>query len=147
MPELDILVKPVPKARPRLGRGGHVFTPRTTELAEDRIRQAWCAGATTGAAYPWFFSPLRLLVTVRVARPAAHFGTGRNAGVVRAAAPLWPAVKPDVDNYVKTVLDALNGVAFRDDSQIVELSVRKVYARDGEAPGWRIGVYPMEDTQ
>ncbi len=40
----------------------------------------------------------------------------------------WPTVKPDVDNYVKAILDALNGVAFKDDSQIVVLYARKIYS-------------------
>ena len=39
-----------------------------------------------------------------------------------------PTKKPDVDNLVKTVSDALNGLAYDDDKQIVELSARKVYA-------------------
>ena len=38
---------------------------------------------------------------------------------------LLPAKKPDIDNIVKAVLDALNEVAYRDDTQVVELQVRK----------------------
>lgn len=41
---------------------------------------------------------------------------------------LLPAKKPDIDNIVKAVLDALNGVAYRDDTQVVELHVRKQYS-------------------
>lgn len=36
--------------------------------------------------------------------------------------------KPDIDNVVKAVLDALNGVAYRDDTQVIELHVRKSYS-------------------
>lgn len=36
--------------------------------------------------------------------------------------------KPDLDNLAKTVLDALNGIAFVDDSQVVDLRLSKVYA-------------------
>jgi Holliday junction resolvase RusA-like endonuclease len=39
-----------------------------------------------------------------------------------------PLTKPDVDNYAKLVLDALNGVTWRDDSQITDLLVRKRYS-------------------
>ena len=39
-----------------------------------------------------------------------------------------PAKKPDIDNIVKSVLDALNQVAYRDDTQVVELHVRKQYS-------------------
>lgn len=39
-----------------------------------------------------------------------------------------PAIKPDIDNYVKAILDALNGVAFRDDKQIISLNAKKLYS-------------------
>ena len=41
---------------------------------------------------------------------------------------LKPLKKPDVDNIVKVVADALNGVAYHDDTQIVSVSAKKVYA-------------------
>jgi len=41
---------------------------------------------------------------------------------------LFPTKKPDCDNIAKAVLDALNGVAYYDDSQIVCLAVRKMYS-------------------
>jgi Holliday junction resolvase RusA-like endonuclease len=40
---------------------------------------------------------------------------------------VWPDVKPDLDNYVKAVKDALNGVVYRDDSQVCVLQAFKVY--------------------
>ena len=39
-----------------------------------------------------------------------------------------PTKKPDVDNIAKAILDSLNGIAYRDDSQIVELNMKKLYA-------------------
>ena len=39
-----------------------------------------------------------------------------------------PAIKPDIDNYVKAILDALNGVAFRGDKQIISLNAKKLYS-------------------
>jgi Holliday junction resolvase RusA-like endonuclease len=38
--------------------------------------------------------------------------------------------KPDLDNIAKTVLDALNGVCYEDDAQVVILSVTKCYSRE-----------------
>lgn len=43
-------------------------------------------------------------------------------------------VKPDLDNLVKAVLDALNALAFNDDSQISEVTMRKVVASGDEQP-------------
>ena len=149
MPEIEVPSPPVPKARPRLGKGGRVFTPRTTELAEDRIRQAWDSQiAGWGPAAPGFYGALDVVLLVRVMRPVGHYrmSRGERLAELLPSAPRWPAVRPDLDNYAKTALDALRGVAFQDDGQIVRLYLAKVYARDGEVPGWRIGVYPMEDT-
>lgn len=41
---------------------------------------------------------------------------------------IYPTVKPDLDNLVKAVLDAINGIVFIDDKQIVDLIVKKRYS-------------------
>ena len=40
-----------------------------------------------------------------------------------------PTKKPDADNIAKAVCDALNGIACKDDSQVVDLTVRKHYSK------------------
>ena len=45
-----------------------------------------------------------------------------------AAGEILPDKKPDIDNIAKAVLDALNEVAYRDDTQVVELQMRKKYS-------------------
>jgi Holliday junction resolvase RusA-like endonuclease len=44
-----------------------------------------------------------------------------------------PVVKPDADNLLKTIADALNGVCYSDDSQIVEVTLNKWYAEEPKA--------------
>ena len=48
--------------------------------------------------------------------------------------------RPDLDNLVKSTKDALNGLAWRDDSQVVELSAGKCYASGNELPGVEIAI-------
>lgn len=55
----------------------------------------------------------------------------------------WPVARPDAENLCKGLLDSWNGVLWDDDSQIVELVIRKVYARDGQ-PGVSVSVEEME---
>ena len=40
---------------------------------------------------------------------------------------ILPMVKPDTDNIAKSILDSLNGIAYKDDKQVVELIVYKFY--------------------
>lgn len=58
-------------------------------------------------------------------RPAGHFGKGRNAGVLKSSAPSHPATRPDATKLLRAVEDALTGVLYRDDAQIVHQVVAK----------------------
>ena len=84
--------------------------------------------ATTGAA-------VALTLTFRFPRPARHYGTGRNADRLRDTAPTFHTIKPDLDKLTRAVLDALTNVIYDDDSQVVELDVRKAWATDDLGPG------------
>ena len=44
----------------------------------------------------------------------------------------WHIKKPDIDNLIKAVLDALNGILWRDDSQISQISAQKIYVKKNE---------------
>jgi Holliday junction resolvase RusA-like endonuclease len=138
MPEIELAGYVVPKPRPRLGKG-RVFTPRTAELAEEMIRKTWIE---TG--WRKLSGPLWVEITVWLPRPRKHFGAGRNADKLKRLAPSWPSVRPDLDNYAKTVFDALRGVAYWDDGQIVTAILQKDYCHNHRVPGWRIGVFTMD---
>lgn len=43
---------------------------------------------------------------------------------------MFPTKKPDIDNIAKSILDALNKLAYRDDTQVVTLHMEKHYAED-----------------
>lgn len=77
--------------------------------------------------------PVDLLVTFSLGRPANHWGTGRNASALKPSAPQYPTVAPDLDKLARAVGDALKGVAYADDAQIVDLTARKRYAYDRAA--------------
>jgi Holliday junction resolvase RusA-like endonuclease len=78
-------------------------------------------------ANPWG-GPLHVGVTFSMPRPKGHYGSGRNADKVKASAPPYPVGRPDLDNLVKAVLDALRGIAWGDDTQVVSLRARKTWA-------------------
>lgn len=75
--------------------------------------------------------PLRLRAVFVFPRPQAHFGTGRNNGRLKPSAPVYCRTRPDVDKLLRAVGDALTGVVFRDDAQLVIVQAEKHY---GEPP-------------
>jgi Holliday junction resolvase RusA-like endonuclease len=72
-------------------------------------------------------------------RPKSHFGTGRNAGTLKASAPTHVDRAPDVDKLVRACLDALTGVVFADDCQVVDLYATKAWTVSGEGVHVRVG--------
>src|SRR3990172_1521410 len=71
--------------------------------------------------------PLRLELVFYRPRPANHYGTGRNQGRVKASAPEYPVGRPDVLKLARGVEDALSGILYMDDAQIVSERLTKLY--------------------
>jgi Holliday junction resolvase RusA-like endonuclease len=77
-----------------------------------------------------------LKVEAVMTRPAGHYNqSGLSAAGRRSP---WPTKVPDVDNLVKLAQDALNRLAFHDDSLIVSVTAFKRWASVGEAPCLKI---------
>ncbi len=84
-------------------------------------------------------NPVGLRITFFLPRPKGDYGTGRNAGQVKASAPLHPAKKPDVDKLVRAILDSLTGIVYHDDAQVIQVAAAKRYSPDGQ-PGAKVTV-------
>ena len=74
-------------------------------------------------------------------RSKSHFGTGKNAGKLKISAPAYPAKRPDIEKLARSTNDALTGLIWRDDSQIVNLTLQKIY---GDRSGARIEIKKRE---
>jgi Holliday junction resolvase RusA-like endonuclease len=122
--------RPYGKGRPRFAQG-RTYTPHETIVAEQAIRGAWeTAGATRLPD-----GPVALEITLGVVRPRGHF---KKDGTLTAEGwrHPWPArQKPDVDNALKLIMDSLNGWAYTDDVQVVDVHVMRVWA---DAPFTRV---------
>ena len=87
-----------------------------------------------------FDGPVELHVGFELDRPKGHYGTGRNAGTVKASAPVHPSVAPDLDKLVRCVNDAITDAGlWRDDAQVVVIAAAKRYIDIGP-PGVHITV-------
>lgn len=121
--------KPQGKARARTfydkRSGKHrSITPEQTKSYEDLIR--WSYRAAGGK----YLAEKTLQVAIRAFYPIpkAFSKAKKNAAY---STFLRPTIKPDCDNIIKVVLDALNGVAYYDDKQVVCVSCNKYYADTG----------------
>ena len=121
---VTVYCEPVPKGRPRfhLVRGHvHTYTPAKTANYEKRIAEVWSkqAGFT-------FEKDIPLAVQIYFGMPIPK-STTKKRKIQMIERCIGHTKKPDLDNLIKSVLDALNGVAFEDDSQIMRISASKYY--------------------
>ena len=116
-----ILLEPVAKGRARVfRRGDHVgsYTPAKTKNAEQMIVYALRQELTTASQFDKA-TPLRLEVTFYRSRPKS--------------APkkvTMPVTRPDLDNYLKLILDAISGYLCPDDSQVTTILAKKRFTED-----------------
>lgn len=89
-------------------------------------------------------TPLAVRFSFDRPRPAGHHGTGRNAGVLRPGAPRSPVTRPDVLKVARAVEDALTGVCWDDDSQIVVEQIEKRYG--GSQGGVIVAVWALPES-
>lgn len=119
--EFEIPGKPGSKARPRFGGNGHVYTPKETAAYENRVV------AFFREAYPEHIptvTPIRMTIMAFYPIPTSWSKKKTQAAM---AGEIFPG-KPDWDNVGKIISDALNEVAYKDDSQIYQCTIAKMYS-------------------
>lgn len=140
-----VLGRPQPAGSKRafpIRRGGQVTGVVVTEDAKHskpwRALVAAAANEAMEGREP-MTGPLQLDISFYVARPAGHYGSGRNRGTVRPGAPQYPMVRPDVTKLVRALEDALTHIVWRDDAQVVVQVATKHYGTPERAVvtvGW-----------
>jgi len=128
--------KPQGKGRPRSSRDGHMYTPKATREYEKLIAYYY---RLQGGEMLEGYIELQILVLYPLPKSMTKAERAR-----AALGELLPAKKPDGDNIEKAVADALNGVAYEDDRQIVAASWLKKYAPDSEHAGLIITISEVE---
>lgn len=128
MIKLIILGEPVAQHRPRITTAGKF--PRMYKTASDtnyREKLYWEAKQLKMKPIP---RPTPICVDLKVFR-AIPKSLSQSKRLLAAEGVILPTTKPDIDNYVKQVFDAFNGLIWEDDAQIVTVHARKFY---GEIP-------------
>lgn len=123
----DVPGVPRGKQRPRVVRqNGRTisFTPDQTVQYENLVR--WCYKTAEGKRFP---DDMPLKVTIQ-----AFYEIPKSASKKKRAQMLdgeiRPTKKPDADNIAKIICDALNGIAYRDDAQVVTCIINKRYSEE-----------------
>ena len=136
MNELSITIEGIPKGQPRARaciRGKHagVYDPGTADAWKGCVR---AAAREARGARPVILGAVRMELLFRLPRPKAHFD---KAGDVRKKFRLAPhAQKPDIENLVKAVMDALTEVGvWRDDALVNRLVVDRDWCPQHARPG------------
>ena len=114
-------------------QGSKRWLPNGRMIEADKKIRPWrdsvhAAIEKAGYTGPNLEGPLEVRVTFWFARPKSHFGTGKNATVLKDSAPLYVAKTPDVDKCVRALLDPITEMrVWGDDSQVVLLHAQKIY--------------------
>lgn len=124
---LSFFAAGIPKAQPRVKayvRGGHagVYTPDGAETWKQEVRRQAVANAPESV----IAGVVRVELDFFLPRPKAHLD---RHGVPKPKSPVWHCKKPDLDNLIKAVTDAITDTqkVWLDDSQICEITATKTY--------------------
>jgi len=120
---------PVPKGRPRFARRGQFVQTYTDAKTIDYETQvAMRARHAIGSTKP-LEGALSVFLYLRYTVPASYSKKRKEACLRGVEYPK----RIDIDNVYKSVTDAMNGIVYLDDSQIVEAHIKKVYAEESGA--------------
>lgn len=124
--EFIVIGEPQGKGRPRFTKAGTTYTPKKTADYEQLVK----------AAYYKYCKAYRFDDDAMIKMEIfAYYGIPMSASAKKRDEMLTrkkrPTKKPDMDNVLKIIADSLNGLAYKDDTQIVEAVVHKYY---GDVP-------------
>lgn len=112
---------PVPKSRPRFNTNtGRAFTDDKTRIFESLVSLAY------GARHYFDDSYIRIRMKFKFEVPKSYSKKKRIEALEGKIKP----TKADIDNYIKSVLDGLNGKAFKDDRYIYAILAEKEYSEE-----------------
>lgn len=123
------------KERPRFTRSGHAYTPKTTAEYQMAVRTAYEEQVDEEP----ISGDKPVKIDIHAVFPILK-SDSKSVREDKISGKLLPAKKPDCDNIAKIICDALNGLAYVDDKQIVECRVTKHY---GEEPCVEVMIKPL----
>lgn len=112
--------EPKAKQRPRVTKQGIAYTPKQTIEYENWVKQCYIS------EYGQTMLDGQIKAEIKAYFRIPKSFSKKKRKLIELG-ELRPTKKPDTDNIAKSVLDSLNGIAYKDDSSIVELKVSKYF--------------------
>lgn len=120
----------VGKGRPKFARRGNfvtAYTPEATANYENLVKLAAHRAMNGREA---FAVAVSCNISIEV-EPAPSWSNKKRLSALSGV--LLPTSKPDLDNVAKGILDAMNDIVFKDDKQVVSLTISKKYSEQSRA--------------
>lgn len=129
MTEIFILVpgEPVAKGRPRFAKRGAFVTTYTPEKTRDYELKVSCEARRSMGDRAPILGPVGIKIDLMIGIPQSW---SKKKRLQAFSGEIRPTSKPDWENVCKALCDALNGIAWVDDSQVVEATVTKQYSEE-----------------
>lgn len=144
--ELWIPGVPVPQGSKKgfvAGKRAIIVDANPEQLKPWRAQVSACAVEAWGGR-PSLDEPVNLFAEFTFPRLKSHYGTGRNAGVLKPDAPFYKTSSPDKDKLERAINDGLTDAGvWKDDALVCDGGSRKVY---GPKPGVRVWVQTIKET-
>lgn len=140
-------MKAIPRGKVKMINGERLREDKGTIVVdqESAVLKSWMQDIKSTAITEWRKShsgysleAFTIDITFRMDRPQSHYRTGRFSDTLKDSAPEYPIVRPDLDKLARAVNDALTKVIFKDDSQVVQMLIKKVY---GFPEGIKVRIY------
>ena len=126
MIKFEVLGKPVAKARPRMTRQGFAYTPQKTVNYENLVRYTF---QSEFPSHEQFLGLIEANITCIFDIPKSY--SKKKTKELLETHNNYNH-KPDLDNIAKIILDSLNGIAYKDDSQVTILHINKEYGNQAK---------------
>lgn len=126
--EFEVVGAPVGKRRPKFSTihgYAQALKPKEDVIYENLVKIMFQQAKPNN--YSLFNKPIKMKIEAYFAIPKSFSKVKQSQAL---EGKLLPLTKPDADNIAKIICDALNDVAYKDDTQIVELSIIKRYAME-----------------
>ena len=126
MIKFTIVGKPKALKRHRPSARGGYYDPSSKDK-----KQIWLQIAKWKPKMP-IVGDIMLKVIFTIPYPKKFYRTGKFKHLLKDNIPEYVSVRPDLDNYLKLLLDVMNKGFYVDDSQVVKLQAEKVYGMKGK---------------